>query len=407
MCELDRFADCSIIGAAVLIVIGLSWAEMEERKSWTTLDWLQRLNYSHELHNVTSGDGYQLQLQRLPRLGARPVLLVHGLMGSSLGWLCLGPAKSLAFQLHQRNYDVWLANLRGSSSYGRQHVELTDVMADFWRYSFHEHGAYDLPAIIDHIVALTQSEAAEQLNETRAHQVLLIGHSQAFNAFLVLCALQPRFNQHIQLMQGLAPLARLHRQVRFDAAHVRAIMKFVKKREKAKKFELFAPGELRKLCNKKRELCEYYTKNLAGSAQSNKKLLEIFSYEHLLQGGSARELRHLQQIWKSGDFISYDYGPIENMQVYHSVEAISYNLSQISVPIILYFGETDAIATPEGVHGIYARMLSSVRGVRRIASSKFNHFDFLVSSDVKTLVNDKLIEAMEKFFEGKLPYIIE
>lgn len=95
------------------------------------------------------------------------------------------------------------------------------------------------------------------------------------------------------------------------------------------------------------------------------------------------------------------------MQIYHSVEALNYNISQISVPIILYFGETDAIATPEGVHGIYARMLNSVRSVRRIASAKFNHFDFLVAGEVKTLVNDKLIELMEKFLEGKLPYIIE
>ncbi|XP_030555715.1 lipase 1 isoform X3 [Drosophila novamexicana] len=344
----------------------------------------------------------------MPRVGARPVLLVHGLLGSSLGWLCLGPGKSLAFQLHQRNYDVWLANLRGASPYGRHHLELTDVMPEFWRYSFHEHGAYDLPAIIDHIVEHTKREAEQ--SETQAqqvHQVLLIGHSQAFNAFLVLCSLHPRFNQHILLMQAMAPLARLHRQVRFDSAQVRVIMKFVKKREKANKFELFPPGELRKLCSKKRELCEYYTKNLAGSALSNKQLLDIFSYEHLLQGGSARELRHLQQIWKSGDFISYDYGPIENMQIYHSVEALNYNISQISVPIILYFGETDAIATPEGVHGIYARMLNSVRSVRRIASAKFNHFDFLVAGEVKTLVNDKLIELMEKFLEGKLPYIIE
>lgn len=83
-----------------------------------------------------------------------------------------------AFQLHQRNYDVWLANLRGASPYGRHHIELTDVMADFWRYSFHEHGAYDLPAIIDHIVEVTQREAAEQQNETQPYQVLLIGHSQ-------------------------------------------------------------------------------------------------------------------------------------------------------------------------------------------------------------------------------------
>lgn len=59
------------------------------------LDWLQQLNYSHELHNVSTSDGYQLQLQRLPRVGGRPVLLVHGLMSSSLGWVCLGVDRSL------------------------------------------------------------------------------------------------------------------------------------------------------------------------------------------------------------------------------------------------------------------------------------------------------------------------
>lgn len=89
------------------------------------------------------------------------------------------------------------------------------------------------------------------------------------------------------------------------------------------------------------------------------------------------------------------------------MEAINYNISQISVPIILYFGETDAVATPEGVHGIYARMLNSVKSVRRINSPKFNHLDFLLSGDVKTLVNDKLIEQMEQFLEGRLPYVIE
>ncbi|KAL7741348.1 hypothetical protein ACLKA6_013791 [Drosophila palustris] len=236
MREFVRLTRC-IIGGAIVTVISLTCVQSEERSKWTTLDWLQQLNYSHELHNVTTVDGYQLQLQRLPQVGARPVLLVHGLLGSSLGWVCLGPEKSLAFQLHQRKYDVWLANLRGTSPYGRHHLELTDVMSEFWRYSFHEHGAYDLPAIIDHIVALATRERLpkagteaeeEQKQDEEAQQVLLIGHSQAFNAFLVLCALHPRFNQHILLMQAMAPLARLHRQVRFDHTHVRAIMKFVK-----------------------------------------------------------------------------------------------------------------------------------------------------------------------------------
>lgn len=74
---------------------------------------------------------------------------------------------SAAFQLHRRNYDVWLANLRGVTPYGRQHLELTDVMTQFWRYSFHEHGAYDLPAIIDHIVEQKQREKQQRQGEER------------------------------------------------------------------------------------------------------------------------------------------------------------------------------------------------------------------------------------------------
>ncbi|XP_030383251.1 lipase 1 [Scaptodrosophila lebanonensis] len=582
---------------------------LNERHKWTTNDWLEHHNYSYERHNVTTSDGYQLQLQRLPRHGAQPVLLLHGLLSSSLAWVCLGPDKSLAFQLHQRQYDVWLANLRGSTPYARRHVEFTDVMSEFWRYSFHEHGAYDLAAIIDHIGKVTAApnhevgerpekaaqpgtereeidedaelgeeepeiptnedgkvgeeereevdandqeeqeeteqgkdsksgeeadqndqhdqreqepkhpdsdktskEVTEKRNkdgeqrektdekenaqeepdeleqnksneedlpkeepdlreydelrqrqeehsllvakqhqhqlqkpnqrarqrlqkQKRRHQqghhhghpqkqqhqqlqpkrepppVVLIGHSQAFNAFLVLCALQPRYNQRILLMQALAPLARLRHYARFDNSQVLRVMKFIKQRQKANKYELFPVGELRKYCfqsgAKKQDLCEHYAKHLIGSALNNNKLLEPFKFEYLLQGGSARELQHLQQIWKSGDFIAYDYGHIDNLQIYHSVEAPGYNLSKVTVPLILYFGETDAIATPEGVHSIYAKMVQSVRSVRRIAANKFNHLDFVLANDVKNLVNDKLIELMEKFLEGKLPYIIE
>jgi len=71
-----------------------------------------------------------------------------------------------AFQLHDKNYDVWLANLRGSA-YGRNHTRLNVSNVDFWNFSFHEQGLYDLPAIIDHV-----------RSKSPFHQVLLIGHSQ-------------------------------------------------------------------------------------------------------------------------------------------------------------------------------------------------------------------------------------
>jgi len=85
---------------------------------------------------------------------------------------------------------VWLANLRGVAPYGRQHVDLTDVMADFWRFSFHEHGAYDLPAIIDHMAEVTGGEQQARGGgrgpgadeEQMPRQVLLIGHSQVSGA---------------------------------------------------------------------------------------------------------------------------------------------------------------------------------------------------------------------------------
>jgi len=80
---------------------------------------------------------------------------------------------------------VWLANLRGVAPYGRQHIDLTDVMADFWRFSFHEHGAYDLPAIIDHMAEVTGGEQQARGGgggpgadeEQMPRQVLLIGCS--------------------------------------------------------------------------------------------------------------------------------------------------------------------------------------------------------------------------------------
>lgn len=40
--------------------------------------------------------------------------------------------------------------------------------------------------------------------------------------------MHPRFNQRIRLIQAMAPLARLHRQVQFDSTQVRHLMKFVK-----------------------------------------------------------------------------------------------------------------------------------------------------------------------------------
>ncbi|XP_054082567.1 lipase 1 [Zeugodacus cucurbitae] len=366
----------------------------------TKTDWLVKNKYAVELHNITTEDGYKLLLHRIPKPGHQPVLLVHGLLTSSLAWTLLGPGNSLAFLLADRNYDVWLANLRGSP-YSRSHTQLGSKSADYWSFSFHEMGAYDLPAIMDHIG-----------NETALQKLLLIGHSQALNAFLVLCSVHPEYNERILLMQALAPIVQLHGFVRFKSGDVRRVMRFVKANLKQGSYEMFPPGYLRRKCLKigsdDHQECLQIMKTFAGSWRYSKsQSIEPLLYGQLLQVASLKEIKHLQQIWDSGDFVAFDYGVEGNRKYYNSVEPYNYNLSLITAPLLLYFGESDAIATPAGVHSIYSRLLNAVVGVCRINAVKFNHFDFLCASDLKTLVNDRVIAMMEQHLAGKLPYVIE
>lgn len=58
--------------------------------------------YPVEVHNVTTNDGYILQMHRItssPNATAgprkRPVLLVHGLADSSSTWVLIGPNRSI------------------------------------------------------------------------------------------------------------------------------------------------------------------------------------------------------------------------------------------------------------------------------------------------------------------------
>ncbi|XP_073821532.1 lipase 2 [Musca autumnalis] len=367
-----------------------------EKLKWTTSDWIQNHNYSMELHYVLTQDGYNLTLHRMPRPGSSPILLVHGLLTSSLAWVIMGPAKSLAFQLFNNQHDVWLANLRGSP-YGRNHSRFTTKDGDFWSFSFHEWGRYDLPAIVDHI-----------RNETSFHQVWLIAHSQAFNAVLVLCSLLPQYNERLQFVQALAPIASLRNQVKFTNDDVRKVFRFVKKKTNANDFELLPKSFMRDKClrSSQRSECEKWFILLAGNGQYDRAMNTLL-YGQLLQGGSVKEVTHLRQLWKSGDFVWFDYEPQGNLLHYRSVAPAGYNLSLVQVPMLLYFGDTDAIATPQGVHSIYAHMLDSVKGVYRIDAEKFNHYDFFISSNITKLVNDRLVEHMEKAMKHQLKYVIE
>lgn len=66
---------------------------------------MTKYKYPLEIHDIVTEDGYILQLHRIPHARndnnkvrskmKTPILLMHGMGGSSAGWILMGPGKSL------------------------------------------------------------------------------------------------------------------------------------------------------------------------------------------------------------------------------------------------------------------------------------------------------------------------
>lgn len=105
-----------------------------------------------------------------------------------------------AYVLHDKGYDVWLGNARGTKP-SQKHSALTLSGSDrqqFWSFTLHEIGVYDVPACIDYI-----------LNRTRSPQLDYVGFSQGTAVFFIMASQLPAYNDKISNMIALAPVAYL------------------------------------------------------------------------------------------------------------------------------------------------------------------------------------------------------
>lgn len=75
-------------------------------------------------------------------------------------------------------------------------MSLKPTSSAFWKFSWHEIGYYDLPAMIDYV-----------LKETKVPKIQYIGFSQGTTVFWVLMSTRPEYNEKVAAMQALAPVA--------------------------------------------------------------------------------------------------------------------------------------------------------------------------------------------------------
>ncbi|XP_064551363.1 lipase 3 [Drosophila montana] len=360
---------------------------------------IRKYGYQFEEHKIDTKDGFRLTAHRIPKPGAQPVLLVHGLEDSSSAWILSGPGRGLGYLLSDRGYDVWMLNTRGNR-YSRKHRKYHPLHRQFWDFSFHELGIYDLPASIDYVLA--NSKGYKQLH--------YVGHSQGTTSFFVLGAERPTYMKKIKLMQALAPVAYFNNVqqplLKAIAPYVPDIMRlsqifgiyeFPPEREVWRELNY-------NLCSFAfRNTCTYLIMQLMGVdfEQLNSTLVPILLGQYPA-GSSVKSFGHYSQQVSSGGFIKYDYeNPYINQRRYGSAKPPAYKLANINCKVALYYGQNDVLTAVKDVQRLRDELPNVVHD-EKLAYKKFNHLDFIFANDVKELLYDSMFQVMARVDKGEL-----
>uniref|UniRef100_A0A1B0B8Z4 AB hydrolase-1 domain-containing protein n=1 Tax=Glossina palpalis gambiensis TaxID=67801 RepID=A0A1B0B8Z4_9MUSC len=362
---------------------------------------MRKYGYPSETHTVFTKDGYILEMHRIPKKGAQPVLLMHGILDTSATWVLMGPKSGLGYVLSDLGYDVWMGNARGNR-YSKNHTSLNSDYVEFWDFTFHEMGKYDLPANIDYILANTGYD-----------QLHYIGHSQGTAVFWVLCSEQPQYTQKILSMHALAPIAYIADMKSPLFRTLVLFLDFFTAASRMLRITEFMPNtkflvdHSQLVCHDNamtQEVCSNILFLVAGynSEQLNKTMLPVM-LSHTPSGASIKQLEHFGQLMKSGHFRKFDRGYLRNQLEYNRMTPPDYDLSKVKVPVALYYSMNDMLVSTTGVDRL-ARELPQVIDKYLVPMEQFNHLDFLWAIDVKTLVYNRLIRNLRRVENFKLKH---
>ncbi|CAH0547936.1 unnamed protein product [Brassicogethes aeneus] len=369
---------------------------------WTHLDFIvannvqefvKNLGYPVETYNVETKDGYILKLFRIPHgkknsTSGPPVILMHGLLGSSENYIILGE-KSLAIMAAEAGYDVWLGNVRGNM-HSRNHTTLNpDKDPLFWDFSWHEMGVYDVPAIIDFI-----------LNKTGYKTVAYVGHSQGGTIFCVMATEKPEYKKKVSVFIGLAP------GVVYDHVNMPLMQSFIDTSK-----DLY--DDMVKLNHRESFFMDYNDLRFltyALSKHNQRLILEmsnifmgesevtdwkaIFNFSGTMPAGcSLKQMEHFSQLTHSKSFRQFDYGREQNLKKYNNTIPPNYDLAKMDVPTYIYIGQNDIVVTMEDMNTL-VKLLPNVKELYVIPVKKFTHVDYVVAKHADKLMYNKIIKTL-------------
>lgn len=346
------------------------------------LELIASKGYTAEHYQVITKDGYKLTMHRIPCSRAetgtpscsrpRPVVfLQHGLICSSTNWLTNLANESFAYLLADAGFDVFLGNNRGNA-YSLAHVSLKPDQTQFWNFSMDEFAKYDLPAMVDSALAISGQS-----------QLYYIGHSQGTMIGFIQFGVDKELASKIKHFYALGPVA----TVKYIKGLLRPIAPFTKELSIA--FKLFGVKDFlpnnwvfkllaKTVCTEwlTNPLCKNTLFLIAGydSSQMNSSRIPVY-VSHSPSGTSAMDVVHFGQLVNSKKFQKFDFGEKENRKRYGTDHPPEYNPALVDVPVTLYVGEEDWLATEQDVKDTLLPNLKNITGYHLLKET--NHLDFL------------------------------
>jgi len=367
-----------------VVVVGLT---LGSRLSATPGQLIQAAGYPLEEHTVSTADGYDLSVQRIPRDGSPTVYLQHGLLDSSATWVMNQPSEALAFLLYDAGFDVWLGNQRGN----RYSNSMTNGSAYNWYFSMDEMAEFDDAALLKYITSATGRPQLGWVGHSRGTQQMFYGlsrfpeHAAAINVFVALAPVAWVGKMKAEMLRVLADV---------DTGDVFDRIGY----------HDFLPSayDTEDLCVFCRSCCDDLIGSIVGPGTRNASLFNQSNLElwlhHFPAGTSAQEMAHYAQLVDRDNVALYDYGAAGNRAHYGTDTAPEYNLTDIpaQVPIALFTGGEDYLADPADV----LRLISTLGRDRFVSITDiphFNHMSFVWGLDAPKLVYSKVAQLLKQY----------
>ncbi|KAK9882060.1 hypothetical protein WA026_018910 [Henosepilachna vigintioctopunctata] len=312
----------------------------------STVQLVKKYGYPLEIHSVVTQDGYKISIYRIRHgkngnsTNTKPVLMMHGIASQAESFIINGVNNgSWAYSMADRGYDVWLGNTRGTP-HGRKHLFLDTKQKEFWNFSFHEIGLYDLPAIIDYV-----------LEKTNKPKLSYLATSQGCVIFYVMCSYRREYQKKIIIASFLAPAGYM----------------------KHFSYPLILPF-----------------------TRTPKRLQEMLPLAVKFGTSvSLYQILHFVQLINSGHFRPFDHGEEKNIEIYGKPMPDDYPIETIDVPIAMYYSIGDVLIKYQDIEEMCNALPMCVRQFI-LPNKRWNHLDFVYSVHL----TKELIEPVAEFAEN-------